>query len=138
MIIDLKSQLIRDEGLRLFPYEDETGHITIGVGRNLTNDGISSPEAITLLMNDIQAATTALSQNYPWTDVVDEVRREVLINMVFNLGIGDFSQFREFLAAVQVGNWQEAANKMLDSEWARQVGPRAQRLAIQITEGVRQ
>jgi lysozyme len=131
----LAEQITRDEGLRLFPYEDETGNYTIGVGRNLTRDGISSPEAITMRDNDIVAATLALSQSYPWTDALDEIRRDAMINMTYNMGIAGLSEFKEFLAAMQVGNWTEAKAQMLNSEWAEQVGARAQRLAIQVENG---
>ena len=41
----LKEQLIRDEGTRLKPYTDTTGHLTIGFGRNLSQVGISLAEA---------------------------------------------------------------------------------------------
>ena len=55
--------------------------------------------------------------------------------MTFNLGIGRLTEFHDFLAKMQTQDWQGASAAMLDSLWARQVGPRAQRLALQIQTG---
>lgn len=52
----LIDQLVRDEGLRLHPYIDSVGKLTIGVGRNLTDMGISQAETEMLLSNDIANA----------------------------------------------------------------------------------
>lgn len=132
----LQDQLVRDEGCRLKLYVDTRGKTSIGIGRNLTDDGISQAEAMLLLENDIEAATASLEKAFPWTMALDVVRLGALINMTFNMGIGGLAQFKNFLVAVQVGNWAEARNQMLDSEWVTQVGARAQRLAIQIETGV--
>jgi lysozyme len=134
----LLEQLIRDEGLKLFPYKDEVGKITIGVGRNLTDVGISRAEATTLLIGDIQNAKDHLAQQFPWTVGLDDARRDALVAMTFNMGIGGLASFKTFLAAMQAGNWTVARDAMLDSEWAKQVGARAQRLAVQVDSGTYQ
>jgi lysozyme len=128
----LQDQLVRDEGLRLFPYVDSTGNTTIGVGRNLSSKGISEDEAMVLLADDIAEAKSGVLAALPWTLQLDPVRLAVLENMVFNMGVAGLLQFTLFLAAVQQGNWVLAAAEMLDSRWAKQVGARAQRLATQI------
>lgn len=133
--MSLIDQLIRDEALKLFPYKDTVGKITIGVGRNLTDDGITAQEAIQLLQNDIRRATANLEKEFPWTQALDDARHGALVNMAFNMGVGGLAKFVQFLAAMQSGNWQEARNQMLNSLWAKQVGARAQRLAIQIETG---
>lgn len=131
----LKEQLIRDEGLRLHPYKDSVGKLTVGVGRNLDDVGISQPEAEYLLNNDILDATNRLEQALPWTAGLEEVRLAVLINMAFNMGVGALLGFRKFLADVQGGDYQSASQEMLNSKWAEQVGPRAHRLALQMEGG---
>src|SRR3972149_7178326 len=85
---DLKSMLMRDEGLRLKPYTDSTGHLTIGFGRNLSQVGISLAEAEALLDHDIARTMADVQAALPWTVGLDDVRRSILINMAFNLGIG--------------------------------------------------
>jgi lysozyme len=135
MIASLKDQLLRDEELRLKPYKDSVGKLTIGVGRNLDDDGISVQEAGVLLANDIAAATIAVEQAFPWTDALDDIRRCAVVNMAFNLGIRGLSQFTDFLGKLQAGKFPEASAAMLDSLWAKQVGARATRLAKQILTG---
>jgi len=131
----LEDQLRRDEKVVLKPYKDSVGKLTIGIGRNLDDVGISNAEASVLLANDIAAAEANLEREFPWTIGLDPVRKGALLNMTFNMGIGGLAEFRDFLAKMQAGNYSAAAGAMLDSLWARQVGPRAQRLAIQIESG---
>ena len=133
---NLKSALMRDEGLRLKPYTDSTGHLTIGFGRNLSQVGISLAEAEDLLDHDIARASADVQAALPWTVGLDEARRGMLINMAFNLGIGGLLGFQKMLVAVQAGDWPTAALEALNSEWAQQVGPRAYRLSRQIETGV--
>ena len=136
MIASLKDQLVRDEELRLKPYTDSVGKLTIGVGRNLTDKGISVQEAQGLLANDIADATAELQAKLPWTATLDDVRKCAMLNMTFNMGIGGLLEFHDFLARMQRGDFSGAAGAMLDSLWARQVGPRATRLSMQIQTGV--
>ena|ERR1035437_5515107 len=131
----LEEQLVRDEGCRLQIYQDSVGKWTVGVGRNLSDVGISRDEAMALLANDIQNAEARLEQELSWAADLDPVRRSVLVNMCFNMGIGGLVKFRKFLAALQAGDYKTASSEMLQSTWAQQVGPRAQRLALQVESG---
>ena len=128
--------LIRDEGLRLKPYVDTVGKVTIGIGRNLTDNGISEGEAYAFLENDLDKVEEALDRSLPWWRGLDAVRQEVLQNMAFNLGIGGLLGFKNTLAAVRAGLWTNAARGMRASKWARQVGARAGRLASAMETGV--
>ena len=134
--MSLREQLIRHEGLRLKPYTDTVGKLTIGVGRNLTDNGISKAEAMHLLDNDILEAQTAVVKALPWTVEIDRPRLEILMNMAFNLGIGGLLKFERFLAAVQEGSYELAAVEMLNSKWAKQVGQRADELASMMRTGI--
>jgi len=131
----LVAQLQVDEGKENFPYVDTTSHISIGVGRNLTTNGISDDEMMTFLDNDIAQVETLLDQHLPWWRTVDDVRQLVLMNMTFNMGIGGLLTFVHFLAAVKAGNWTVAAQQMTASRWAQQVGARATRLEQIILTG---
>jgi lysozyme len=134
--MDLVEQLTRDEGVKRYPYRDSVGKLTIGVGRNLDDVGISTDEINLMLANDIHSATVALEYNFPWTSSLDEARRGAMLNMTFNMGIHGLMGFRDFLGKMQAGDYAGAANAMLDSKWAQQVGARAQRLSIQIETGI--
>ena len=134
-ILNLIDQLIRDEGLRVKPYRDSVGKLTIGVGRNLDDVGISKDEAAFLLHNDIRAAEDDLGKALAWTTNLDPIRRAVLVNMTFNMGIGGVLGFKKMLASIQAGNFEQAADEMQNSAWSEQVGPRAARLAKQMASG---
>ena len=127
--------LIRDEGLRLKPYVDTVGRTTIGIGRNLTDVGISEGEAYAFLENDLDKVEEALDRSLPWWRGLDAVRQEVLQNMAFNLGINGLLGFKNTLAAVKAGLWANAARGMRASRWAKQVGARAERLAAAMETG---
>jgi len=130
--MDLLSMIERDEGYRQFPYNDTVHVWTIGIGRNLESKGISREEARYLAQNDINECTAALRRDLPYFDGLSECRQGVLINMAFNLGIAGLLKFGKMLVAVGGGYWKEAAKEMLDSQWSRQVGQRASRLALQM------
>lgn len=132
----LRQALMHDEGLKLKPYVDTTGHITIGVGRNLTTVGISLGEAYALLDRDIDKALSDCAARFgAWFVALDPVRQAVLVQMAFNLGIGGLMDFTQTLAAVKRGDYAAAATGMLASKWAMQVGGRAARLAAEMETG---
>lgn len=127
--------LITHEGLRLKPYRDTVGKLTIGVGRNLDDVGITEEEALYLLKNDIRRTIKFLSAVLPFWDRLSETRKIVLIDMCFNLGAKKFMSFKKMRKALEEGDYRLAAKEMLDSKWARQVKGRAQTLARMMREG---
>ncbi len=131
----LKFELVLDEGLETKPYTCSAGKITIGVGRNLEDLGISDDEAEYLLDNDIERVFEELDVNIAWWRTLPEPRARALMNMCFNLGWPRLSSFKKMLAALQVKDYETAAREALDSRWAQQVGERAQRIAHMIKGG---
>lgn len=124
----LKAQLTIDEGRRKRIYVDTVGKITGGVGRNLTDRGFSDDEIDLMLSNDIKLVEQLLDRNLPWWRQMNDARQNVLANMCF-MGIGSLLGFVNTLAAMKEGRFGDAADGMLDSKWAKQVGARAKRLA---------
>jgi lysozyme len=130
----LRAMLIRQEGLKLKPYRDSVGKLTIGVGRNLDDDGILEQEAYVMLDNDI-ARHTLDAQKISVFSSLDPVRQDVLVNMVFNMGLPRVLGFKNMIAALSSQDWEEAAQEMLSSRWATQVWHRAEELAQMIRTG---
>ena len=126
----LLDTLIKHEGLKLKPYHDTVGKLTIGIGRNLDDNGISKDEALTLLENDLKVCEIDAREVFgaQW-DKLNDVRQEVILNMLFNLGRPRFLGFKKCLAAIKDDRWADAAAEMQDSRWAVQVGNRAKELA---------
>jgi len=131
----IKQMLKRHEGLRLKPYRDTVGKLTIGYGRNLEDDGISLEEAELMLENDLDRAVKAARDVVAGFDELDEVRQAVLVDMAFNLGRAGLASFQKMRAALALGDFERAAAEMLDSLWARQVGRRARELAEMMRTG---
>lgn len=127
--------IIRHEGLRLKPYRDTVGKLTIGVGRNLDDCGISEREALDLLENDLIRCESQLHQQ-SWYFDLNEVRQGVLIELTFNIGFEKVLKFEKMIAALTEANYSEAAKELLDSAWAKQVGPaRANNMAKRLSTG---
>lgn len=132
----LLALLLRHEGLRLRPYQDTAAKLTIGVGRNLDDVGISRPEVLFLLSNDIRRVEVGLDADLPWWRGLDPVRQRVLVDMAFNLGIKGLLGFEQMLRMLHQGRVIETATEMLSSLWAGQVGHRAVELAAMMRSGV--
>ena len=128
----LAQQLLTDEGLRLKPYRCTAGKLSIGVGRNLDDRGITEAEALMLLQNDINAFWGQLVVSMPWVLTAPEPVQEALLNMCFNMGLGGLLQFKTTLGFIRDREYGQAADAMLQSKWAGQVGARAQRLATMV------
>lgn len=119
---------------RHMPYKDSTGHLTIGYGRNLTDNGISEQEAEYMFWNDIQQAVRE-ARTFDWFEGLDDVRKNVIVDMIYNLGLGGFSSFKGTIEHIKRGEYEDAARHMLNSLWAKQVKSRAVRLARMMETG---
>lgn len=128
-------QMTKDfEGLRLKPYRCTAGKLTVGYGRNLEDVGISRAEADMMFERDFaqaEAEARQLCRTYKvnYEDLIEQ-RFYVLTDMIFNMGYDRVSKFKKMLTAFSKGDYDTAANEMLDSTWAIQVGNRAQQLAL--------
>ena len=131
----LIEQLKRHEGVRTHAYKCSADYITVGVGRNIDEDGglgLSDDEINYLLANDIKRCKQELVA-LSWFVDLDEVRQDALINLCFNLGLTRLLGFRNAMAAMAEGDYEKAADEFLDSRWATQVGQRA----IEVTNMIR-
>jgi len=129
------SDLERDEGVRLKPYLDTVGKTTIGVGRNLTDNGITAAEARVLLQNDLFRVANELDRVAPWWREMSQLRQNALVNMAFNLGMPRLLTFKKMMLALENGNFETAWAEAMGSKWAAQVGERANRIADSFIKG---
>ena len=141
----LEAQLAIDEGKRLAAYLDTVGVLTVGIGHNCVakpvpgvikpGDTITDETCSALFRDDIQESIDQVDRYLPWWAKLDDVRRNILVNMAFNLGINGLLQFRNTLKFIECGSYGMAADGMMQSLWARQVGDRAKRLSKQMRTG---
>lgn len=140
--MDIYEQLRRDEGVRLKPYTDTVGKLTIGVGRNLTDDGITDSEATALLEYDVATVVSQLSP-LTWWSALDDVRQWAIVNVAFNLGLRGLLHFPSMIHYLSLKDFDNAAAQLLDSDYAHQehydpanpLASRPGRVAEQIRSG---
>lgn len=141
----LRAQLAKHEGNRPFVYDDATGKpvavgsqirgkLTVGVGRNLEDKGLSEDEIEYLLDNDINDCI-GQAQTLPWFDGLDPVRQAVIVELLFNLGLTRFKTFKKFISSMSEHHWIHAAGELRNSRWAEQVKGRADTLIKMVISG---
>ena len=133
MLSKYKNMTKSFEGLRLKPYKCTAGKLTIGYGRNLDDVGISQAEADMMFERDFAMAESEVKRllrvnGIDWECLIEQ-RFYVLTDMMFNMGYDRLSKFKKMLYALKKGLYEDAANEMLDSVWAKQVGNRATQLS---------
>ena len=126
--MSLKERIKRHEGKRYQPYEDSEGILTVGYGRNLRDVPFSANEIELMFDNDFLRASLG-AESFDAYQQMNEIRRGVLTEMVFQMGVNGVSKFKKFLAASFAHDWTRAADEMLDSRWAKQTPERARELA---------
>jgi len=142
----LVEQLIDHEGFRSKVYDDKTGEPivkgttvvgipTVGIGRNLVHNGLTREEAVYLLENDVTRFEREVRSALPWFDGLDPIRKRVLLDMAFNVGTEKLLIFQRMLGAFKQGNYNLAAQHLMDSKYATQVGRRAVHLAHMLRTG---
>lgn len=142
--VGLRSHLIRHEGYISNVYRCSLGYPTIGVGhllstnKNANFDYEYSVEDIErILLKDIKRS---VKDAMKWVGVqcwvkLCDVRRMAVVNFVFNVGLGTARKFKNSLRILQSGDYEKAADNMLKSRWAKQVGRRSKEVTDMIRTG---
>ena len=123
------------EGWRDKAYQDTEGVWTIGYGTNLQELTISKETGERWLREQLEVAQDAATRFPEWEYLNTAARREVFVEMIYNMGPSRVAGFRKTLAAIRRQEWYTASTEMLDSKWARQVGQRANTLAAVMWRG---
>ena len=131
-------RIIQHEGQIPYAYQDSNGFWTIGVGRLIDHrEGghLSEDEMHYLLMNDLGNICQSL-RPYEWFTKQDVVRKGVLIELCFNMGLPHLLEFHNMLAAFQDEDYEKAEQELIDSLWAQQVSAeRSDDLCYRILHG---
>jgi len=122
----IEKYIIKHEGMKTKPYTDTVGKLTIGVGRNLDDNGIDADEAMYLLRNDIQNTQNDLKSIFSDFDELPENVKLALTDMMFNLGKPRFLKFKKMIQAIRNKEFKEAARQAKDSKWCKQVKSRCE------------
>jgi len=123
------------EGFKGKPYKDTTGNTTLGYGHNLDAKPLTKKQAEALMKDDI-ADARAQAAKLPYYETLDPTRKDAVTALAYNLGPKGLAGFKKFHAAMASGDYQTAANELLNSTWAKQVGSqRAAEMAYLILHG---
>lgn len=117
-----------NEGRVAKPYTDTVGKLTIGVGWNLSDNGLPDDIVDDLLLRAYQRARNDLLTRLPWASSLDDVRLAALTDLSFNLGITKLLRFRNTLVAIKAHDWEATAKHLRQSLWFQQVGERGPRI----------
>lgn len=117
--------IMKHEGFRANMYTDSTGHLTIGFGHSLSTGAITQHAGSVILDDDMIWHESHLPTVLPFYNMLSDARKAVLIDMSFNLGLQGLLGFTEMLQALEKGDYDAAADAMLNSKWAQEVKDRA-------------
>jgi lysozyme len=134
----LEQRIIEHEGIKKSIYKDSLGFWSIGIGFLVDpskNAGLSVEECMMILRSRISNLEKRLSQ-YNWYTVQDVIRKGVLLELSYNLGVAGLLDFKEFLALMAARRCSEAALDLKGTKWASQVSPaRVNDILMRLREG---
>jgi len=122
----IEDYITKHESMVLKPYTDSVGKLTIGVGRNLDDNGISKDEALYMLSHDIKTVTDDLHSIFEDFSYLPYDVQLALTDMMFNMGKPRFLGFKKMIQAIKDKDFKEAARQAKDSKWCKQVGTRCE------------
>ena len=131
----LRVNLIGHEDKKPKLYLDSVGKWTIGVGHNLTDNGLSDAAIEFILAEDMQIAEDSAKRLYPHFVDLDETRQAALVELAFNLGETKLRGFEHTNAAINSGDWEAAALHLEASHWYGQVGRRGKDVVKMVRGG---
>ncbi|PLX66439.1 MAG: lysozyme [Denitrovibrio sp.] len=137
------------EGYSGKPYRCSAGKWTVGYGYNfeersfstdvlvqILNEGFTQELAEKLLILDVKEIIRTLYREFPFYKKLDEARRFVVTDMVYQLGLSGFGEFKKTLRALESENFTLASQEMKDSLWYRQSGRRSRINKDQMLTGI--
>ena len=134
----LRKQLEIDEGVKYEIYNDHLGYPTFGIGHLVIPSDIEYREDVGTRVSekrvrecfdkDVQSVLRDCSLLYKDFDELPEEAKQIIANMMFNMGYTRLSKFKGMKRGVDARDWNRAADEMVDSRWYKQVTNRANRL----------
>ena len=126
---DLLEKIKHHEGFVEHVYDDSLGIPTIGYGFAIKVLVLDEDIAEDILMRKLEKLKRNANSRFQWLEDMPQEVQAVVLNMCYQLGVTGVSKFRKAISALQEGDWDEAADEMLDSLWARQTPNRAKELS---------
>ena len=126
---DIINSIKAHEGYEPMVYQCTEGHDTIGVGFKVDDLFLSEKVCDLILEEKLNDLIPRIERKLNWFRYAQDEVKLVIVNMSYQMGLNGVLQFKRALAAMEIKNWEMAADEMLDSLWARQTSRRANELA---------
>ena len=134
----LREELKIDEGVKYEIYLDHLGLPTFGIGHLVLDSDVEHGQEVgtpvsedrvnECFAKDVETVLSECKTLYSNFELLPEEVQLIIANMMFNMGRPRLSQFKGMRAGIDAGDWNRAADEMVDSRWYRQVTNRADRL----------
>ena len=138
---DVKSMVMRHEGVRNKPYKDSLGLWTVGVG-HLIGDGKSLPPEWNRTLSDDEvnqlfeqdfAKHVKIAEKTPGYEKANEAGKGAFIDLAFNMGQW-WPKWPSTAKALDTGDFHSVAKGLQDSKWYQQVGNRAREIVALVDQ----
>ena len=126
---DIINSIKAHEGYEPMVYQCTEGHDTIGVGFKVDDLFLSEKVCDLILEEKLNDLIPRIERKLSWFRYTQDEVKLVIVNMCYQMGLSGVLKFKRALAAMEIKNWEMAADEMLDSLWARQTSRRANELA---------
>ena len=131
---NLKERIKSNEGFSSKPYKDQLGYLTIGYGHLiLPNENIllkkqiNKKELEEIFEKDFKKALSNFNNTFKFF-TLNEKESELLIEMIFQLGIKGCLKFKNLIKNIKKGNKHLVCFDMMDSLWYKQTPNRVKAL----------
>ncbi len=134
----IKHMIKRHEGYEGVIYKDTLGNLTVGYGHLLCDGQKIGREICDIwFQEDYRCAKRNWHSLLCQYDIqhIGAVRKAVIIDMLFNMGLNGLLTFRNMFRALVVKNYELAADEMVKSMWYGQVKGRAIELVKMMRTG---
>ena len=126
---DLLESIKHHEGFVEHVYDDSLGIPTIGYGFAIKDLVLEEDLCDEILLRKLHILGRSVMGKFPFFDSLPSDCKDVLMEMCYQLGVTGVSKFKKALKAMEDGDWEKAADEMLDSKWAKQTPRRAKEMS---------
>ena len=126
---DLLKRIKEHEGFRDKVYKCTEGFDTIGYGFAIKDLVLDKDIAEEILLRKVESLISRVRKKFNWLDTVPPAVQGVLVEMSYQMGLSGVSKFKKALHAMQMFQWNVAADELLDSRGANQTPNRAKELS---------
>ena len=126
---DILESIKHHEGFVKHVYDDSLGIPTIGYGFAIKDLVLEEDLCDEILLRKLRILGRSVMSKFPFFDSLPSDCKTVLMEMCYQLGVTGVSKFKKALKAMEDGDWEKAADEMLDSKWAKQTPNRAKEMS---------